>query len=254
MKWLGTIVSFGLRIVVYSCVSFCKCEVAGAESQIAYPLMQCSRLGQSKAFGRHVQAAPVFLWDEGIAQRVMNVPNGAIERHADWVDRLLGLCCKTQSGDCPRLDRLCKGAYARALNSALVGEREARHNVLAVFSRFVWQTFDQLGAGTFSGLLKAQSLQHGIGGRQDQTERLSFIFRQPRQACAVIEPKLDAALIALIHNNGQTGFRHGINVAQNCAWHDLKFFGQLGRGLAPPILQQQQDLEKSGSAQIGILT
>jgi hypothetical protein len=51
-----------------------------------------------------------------------------------------------------------------------------------------------------------------------------------------------------MHDDRQSGLGHRIDVAQNGARRDFQFGGQLPGGLAPPVLQEQEDLQQAGGA------
>ena len=96
-----------------------------------------------------------------------------------------------------------------------------------------------------AGLAHAKGVQLGDRPEEDDGQGFGFVGRQAREAGPVVEAQLDAALVALVDDDRQAGFRQGVDVAQDRAPGHLKFGGQLRAGLPSPVLEQQEDPEQS---------
>jgi len=100
-----------------------------------------------------------------------------------------------------RLNGFCERLDAWVLSLRLGGHFEPRGDVCRMLAGFVRKALNQFCARLFCSTLQTQCGNDWVVGGKDQPKGLRLVGGQTRQTRAVVEPKLYAALVALMHDD-----------------------------------------------------
>lgn len=119
-------------------------------------------------------------------------------------------------------------------------ELESTLRLQNALTHLIGQGLQQLIAGTVGGRLYSELREPVLGHPQKHAEGFGLVCIEADQSRPIVEPQFNTPVVATMRDDGQAGFRQGIEIPEDGTPGYFELTRQLQGGNAAPVLQYQQ--------------